>query len=65
MCEVFINKTTGGFVVPSLGVTGSWDLLERLLICWFKNRVRNKAEARAGYPKVERPNMALPEVCAN
>ena len=39
---VFVNKVTGQFVAPDIGVTGSWIQLECILNDWFEIRKKQK-----------------------
>ena len=53
---VFVNKVTGQFIAPDIGVTGSWLQLECILTDWFEMRRKQKTTP------VSRPSQAAGSV---
>jgi len=48
---VAVNRRTGSFVVPELGIAGTWSELETLLNAWYHNRNARPKESKLGkYP---------------
>ena len=54
LTTVFVNKVTGSFVVPDLGVYGSWTQLETLLNVWVEKRKSQKSMASSQLPTLPR-----------
>ena len=61
LTTVFVNKVTGSFVVPDLGVYGSWTQLETLLNVWVEKRKSQKSMVSSQLPTLPRLALALPD----
>ena len=57
---VFINKVTGSWVSPDLGVFGSWSQLETILTAWTQSK-KSAKNLPSQPPTMSRLRMKLPE----
>ena len=56
---VYINKITGGFVIPELAIYGDWKQLQDLLVVYAKNRSSSKG---TGQVASDLPTIALADM---
>jgi len=62
LTPLFINKVTGGWVVPSTGAWGSWQELEALLTTWVSNRrLARGQQQQVALPPVRRGHLSISE----
>ena len=57
---VYINKVTGNYVCPDLGVFGTWPQLECILNSWIESR-KSAKNLPAKLPTISRLKMKLPD----
>jgi len=60
LTSIFINKVTGNFVCPDLGVYGSWFQLECILNAWIDSKKKHKSLANKQL-SVSKLKLKLPE----
>eukprot|EP00095_Tigriopus_kingsejongensis_P009959 maker-scaffold17_size721972-snap-gene-1.22 protein:Tk09959 transcript:maker-scaffold17_size721972-snap-gene-1.22-mRNA-1 annotation:"twinkle mitochondrial" len=60
LSTVYVNRTTGHFLAPTVGVYGSWATLRDFLLAWRLNRGRDHGQPHESYPRLARLDLSTP-----